>query len=148
MYEGHRRTSHASPPSHYRAALSQQYSVGGFATLLVLSCLHSYEFRSSCCNVVRCYCDLEERTLVTYTTVYVKSQFIADLTITRWWLTQDMQKVKQQEVIIVPLIWARAWYADNIRGVVRMQKKLHLYASFAIDDLGKIRMACIITSKI
>jgi hypothetical protein len=53
----------------YRAALSRQYSVPSFATLLVLSCLHSPGLRCSCCNVVWFFCDLEAWcNLVTATT--------------------------------------------------------------------------------
>jgi hypothetical protein len=48
-----------TPPPPYSAALSHQYSVASFATLLVLSCLNSSGFRYSCCNVVRFCCDLE-----------------------------------------------------------------------------------------
>jgi hypothetical protein len=42
----------------YCALLSHQYSVTSFATLRVLSCLHSPGPRCSYCNVVR-FCDLE-----------------------------------------------------------------------------------------
>jgi hypothetical protein len=45
------------PPCH--AVQCHQYSVASFATLLVLSCLHSPGLRSSCCNVVRFCCGLE-----------------------------------------------------------------------------------------
>jgi hypothetical protein len=41
------------PPPPYHAALSHQYSGASFATLLVLSCLHSPGLGCSCCNVVR-----------------------------------------------------------------------------------------------
>jgi hypothetical protein len=47
--------------------LSQQYSVASFAALRVLSCLHSPGLRCSCCNVVRCCCDLQSFNLVTAT---------------------------------------------------------------------------------
>jgi hypothetical protein len=40
-----------------------------FATLLVLSCLHSLGLRCSCCNVVRFFCDLEACNLVTATII-------------------------------------------------------------------------------
>jgi hypothetical protein len=52
------------PPSPYRAALNHQYS---FATLRVLSCLHSPVLRCSCYNVVRFCCDREACDLVTAT---------------------------------------------------------------------------------
>jgi hypothetical protein len=55
------------PP--YRAAVSHKYSVSSFATLRVLSCLHSPGFRCSCCDVVRFFCDLEACNLVTATIV-------------------------------------------------------------------------------
>jgi hypothetical protein len=51
------------PP--YRAALSQQYSVASFATVRVLSCLHSPGLRCSFCNVEWFFCDLEACNLVT-----------------------------------------------------------------------------------
>jgi hypothetical protein len=51
------------PP--YRAALSEEYSVASFATVLVLSCLHSPGLRCSFCDVVRFCCDLEACNLVT-----------------------------------------------------------------------------------
>jgi hypothetical protein len=60
MLQGHLRTS----PRSHRAALSQQHSVAGFATMWVLSCLHSPGLRCSCYNVVRFCCDLEARSLV------------------------------------------------------------------------------------
>jgi hypothetical protein len=56
-----------NPPPPSRAALSQQYSVASFATLQVLSCLHSPGLRCSCCNVVRFCCDLEACNLMTAT---------------------------------------------------------------------------------
>jgi hypothetical protein len=62
MLQGHVRTS---PPPPYRAALSHQNSIASFATLQVLSCLHSLGLRCSCCNVVRFCCDLEACNLVT-----------------------------------------------------------------------------------
>jgi hypothetical protein len=58
-----------TPPPPYRAARSQHYRVASFATLRVLSCLHSPRFRCSCCNVVRFFCDLEACSLVTVTLV-------------------------------------------------------------------------------
>jgi hypothetical protein len=63
---------HASRPRKdlkktYFAALSQQYSVASFATLLGLSCLHSSGLHCSCCNVVRFCCVLEACNLVTTT---------------------------------------------------------------------------------
>jgi hypothetical protein len=58
---------HASRPRKDRAALSPQYSVASFATLRVLSCLHSPGLRCSCCNVVQFFCDLEVCNLVTAT---------------------------------------------------------------------------------
>jgi hypothetical protein len=54
MLQGHGSTSSA-----YRAALSHQYSTASFATLWVLSCLHSPELRLSCCKVARFCCDIE-----------------------------------------------------------------------------------------
>jgi hypothetical protein len=50
-------TERFHPPN--RAALNQQYRVVSFATLRVLSCLHSPGLRCSCYNVVRLLCDLE-----------------------------------------------------------------------------------------
>jgi hypothetical protein len=61
---------HASRPRKDftpRAALRHQYSVTSFATLRVLSCLHSPGFRCSCCKVVRYCCVLEACNLVTST---------------------------------------------------------------------------------
>jgi hypothetical protein len=55
------------PPPPYRVSLSHQYSVASFATLKVLSCLHSTGFLCSCCNVVRFWYDLEACNLVTAT---------------------------------------------------------------------------------
>jgi hypothetical protein len=40
-------------------APSHRYSVASFATLRVMSCLHSPGLLCSCCNVVRFCCDLE-----------------------------------------------------------------------------------------
>jgi hypothetical protein len=45
--------------------MSHQYSVAGFATVRVLSCLHSPGLHFSCWDVVRFYCDLEACNLVT-----------------------------------------------------------------------------------
>jgi hypothetical protein len=59
------------PP--YRAALSQHYSVASFATLLILSCLHSHSLRYSCRNVVRFCCDLETYNFMTATVVYLST---------------------------------------------------------------------------
>jgi hypothetical protein len=53
----------------YRAAICYQYSVASFATVRVLSCLHSHGLGCSCCNVVRFFCDLEACNLVTATAV-------------------------------------------------------------------------------
>jgi hypothetical protein len=39
--------------------LSQLYNVASFATVQVMSCLHSPELRCSCRNVVRFCCDLK-----------------------------------------------------------------------------------------
>jgi hypothetical protein len=49
----------------YRAAVSHQYSVAGFATLRVLSCIHSPGLHYSFYNDVRHCCDLEVCNLVT-----------------------------------------------------------------------------------
>jgi hypothetical protein len=54
----------------HRAAGSHQYSDVSFATLLVVSCLHSPGLRCLCCNGVRFICDLEVCNLVTATIVY------------------------------------------------------------------------------
>jgi hypothetical protein len=62
------------PAARFRAARSQQYSVARFASLRVLSCLHSPGLRCSCCNVVRFCCDLEASNSVT-TTVVIICQF-------------------------------------------------------------------------
>jgi hypothetical protein len=63
------------PPPIYLTALSRHYSVASFATLQVLSCIHSPGLRCSCCNVVRFCCDHEARnfmtaTVVTYVFIY------------------------------------------------------------------------------
>jgi hypothetical protein len=60
---------HPPPPSRYRAALSQQYSVASFVTLRILNCLHWSGLRCSCCNVVWFGCDLEAYNLLTASTV-------------------------------------------------------------------------------
>jgi hypothetical protein len=57
-----------TPP--HRAALSQQPSVVTFATLRILSCLHSTGLRWSCCSVVWFCCDLEACNLVTATILH------------------------------------------------------------------------------
>jgi hypothetical protein len=49
--------------------LSPQYSVGSFATLQVLSCLHSSDLCCSCCNGLWFLCDLEACNLVAATIV-------------------------------------------------------------------------------
>jgi hypothetical protein len=49
--------------------VSQQYSVATFATLRVLSYLHSPGLRCSCCNVARFRRDLQACNLVTATVV-------------------------------------------------------------------------------
>jgi hypothetical protein len=59
------------PHPPYRAALSQQYSVASFATVRVLSCLHSPGLLCLCCNVVRFSCDLQACNLMTSSTVCV-----------------------------------------------------------------------------
>jgi hypothetical protein len=64
---------HASKPWKdfyplHRAARSQQYSVASFATLRVLSCLHSPGLRCLCYNVARFCCDHVACNLVTATT--------------------------------------------------------------------------------
>jgi hypothetical protein len=41
--------------SPYRAVLSHQNSIASFATLLVLSCIHSPRLHCSCCNVARLF---------------------------------------------------------------------------------------------
>lgn len=46
-------TEGSTPPPLFRTALSHQWSVARFATLLVLSCIHSPVLWSSCGNVVR-----------------------------------------------------------------------------------------------
>jgi hypothetical protein len=51
----------------YRAALSHEYSVASFATLQILSCLHSPGLRCSCCNIVQFCCTLEACNFVTAT---------------------------------------------------------------------------------
>jgi hypothetical protein len=56
----------------YRAAPSYRYSDASFATLQVLSCLHSPGFSSSCCNSVRFCCDLEECNLFAETIIKMK----------------------------------------------------------------------------
>jgi hypothetical protein len=53
------------PP--HRVVLSQRFNVATFATVRVLSYLHSPELRCLCCNVVRFCCDLEACNLVTAT---------------------------------------------------------------------------------
>jgi hypothetical protein len=65
MLQGHGRTSHTPLP--YRTAVGRQYSVASFTVLRVLSCLHLFGLRCSCCNVVRFCCDLEACSLVTAT---------------------------------------------------------------------------------
>jgi hypothetical protein len=65
MLQGHGRTS----PLLYRAALSCQYNVVSFATLRVLSCLHSPGLCCSCCNASRFCCNLEPCNLMTATKV-------------------------------------------------------------------------------
>jgi hypothetical protein len=62
-----------NPPPRYRAALNQQYSVASFATLLILSCLHSPGLRCSYFNVVRFCCDLETCELVTTTIAVLRN---------------------------------------------------------------------------
>jgi hypothetical protein len=52
-------------PSPYRAAGSHQYSVARFATLQLLSCLHSPGLRCLCCKLVRFCCALETWNFVT-----------------------------------------------------------------------------------
>jgi hypothetical protein len=58
-----------TPP--YRAALSQQYSGAIFATVWVLSYLHSSGLRCTCCNSVRLFGNLEGCNFVTVTIIVV-----------------------------------------------------------------------------
>lgn len=55
----------ATPPLPRGAALKNQYSIASFAALLVLSSLRSPGLPCLCCKVVRFFCDLEARDLVT-----------------------------------------------------------------------------------
>jgi hypothetical protein len=71
-------TERLQPPHlPLRTVLSQQYSVVSFATLRVMSCLHSSGLRCWCCNVVRFCCDLEAWNLVTATIVCYNLAFFA-----------------------------------------------------------------------
>jgi hypothetical protein len=56
-------------PPPPRTVLRQQYSVASFATLRVLSCLHSPGLRCSWYNVVRFCCDFEACSMVMAPTV-------------------------------------------------------------------------------
>jgi hypothetical protein len=60
-------TEGPQPPPPYCACLSQQYSGASFATVRVLSCLHSPGLRWSCCNGVLLCCGLKACNLVTAT---------------------------------------------------------------------------------
>jgi hypothetical protein len=62
-------TEGVHPSPFPAAALRHKYSVGSFATLRVLSCLHSPGLRCSCWNIVRFCCDLEACNLLTATVV-------------------------------------------------------------------------------
>jgi hypothetical protein len=60
-------TERLHPPLPYSATQSHHYSVASFATLQVLSCLHSPRLRCSCCDDVRFCCDLEAPSLAAAT---------------------------------------------------------------------------------
>jgi hypothetical protein len=60
-------TERLHPPTAWPQVTSNTSLLVRFATLLVLSCLHSPGLRCSCCNVVRFCCDLATCRLVTAT---------------------------------------------------------------------------------